>query len=85
MTDKPSKADLLAQLAAIPAERAQAAANFDKRETALVAELRGLNATWEEVADALKLAGRQSAQRKFRPLIEEVRTVRPRPNPKETR
>ncbi|GGM27518.1 hypothetical protein GCM10011608_10400 [Micromonospora sonchi] len=78
------KTDLLAQLAAIPGERAQAAAAFDKREIDLVAELRSINATWEEIGAALGLGGRQSAQRKFKPLIEETRTVRVRPNPKVT-
>lgn len=83
MTDK---TDLLAQLAAIPAERAQAAADFDKRERELVAALVQANATWEEIGGAVNMT-RQSAWRKFKPLIdvEETRTVRVHPtSPKET-
>ncbi|MFI2663319.1 hypothetical protein [Micromonospora carbonacea] len=79
MTDKPTKVDLLAHLAAIPAERQQAAEAFDAREVELVAALRRAGATWTEIGEALGNPHRQNVHRKFKPKIQETRTVRVRP------
>lgn len=71
--------EALAALAAIP-ERRDA---LDREELQLVADLRAAGCPWREIADAL---GRRTPNviATFKPKLEETRTVRVKPNPKET-
>lgn len=87
MTDKPTKEQLLAELAATYQQRQQRQQEFDRQqkelfeqETALVAALREADTTWQVIADTI---GRQKSNTitTYRPHLEETstRTVRVKP------